>query len=63
MLIFVLGFIFPGFSASLPNRQRAAMQELVSSMSKIANELLQRAEKEKTMGIEVDKSILGVLGA
>ena len=64
MFSFLLGIIFPGLSARMPNNRTTALKSLVRSTRGLAVELLDKVAKEEVdvSAGEVDSSILGVLG-
>ena len=64
MLSVVLGMILPGLSTKIPNKRTQAMRLLASGIRELANELLDKATKEKDEvgAVDVDKSIIGALG-
>jgi len=64
MLSFVLGMILPSLSTKIPNKLMQTMRSLGRGIREIADELLDKATKEKAeiCAGEVEKSIIGALG-
>ena len=61
-LIFLIGPMFPGLLARLPNRRKGKTWDFAVAVEKVALGVLERHKADEEAGKDLDQSIIGSVG-